>query len=313
MNPNKIKTLVLGGTGFLGKHIKEAFKPHDDTHLVTYLGSRYDLTDQTQTTHAFEDHRPDVVIHAAALAGGIKANSERPADFLRINTQLAINVVESCRKFNVKYLYALGSVCSYPLHCPVPFREDDIWNGKPESTNFPYAQAKRTLMTLQQAYRDQYGLRGAHLIPVNLYGPHDHFDLNNSHVIPALINKFTTAVKENQPVVYCWGTGTGATREFIYAGDAAEAIVSAVTQQLDTSLPINIGTGVDISIKDLAGLIGRISGFTGRIEFTGEVSDGQPRRRLDISRAQELLSFRAQTKLEDGLARTITWYREING
>jgi GDP-L-fucose synthase len=194
-------------------------------------------------------------------------------------------------------------VCAYPQYCPVPFKEDDLFNGFPEPTNAPYGQAKRTLLMLGQTYREQYGIGGAHLIPVNLYGPKDHFDLVNSHVIPALINKFTSG----SSVVKCWGTGE-VTREFVYAADAAEAIVKAVILGLDVPLPINIGTGKDISIKDLAYLIAKLTGFKGKIEFTGEVSDGQPERRLDVNRAKILLGFEAKTDLTTGLKKTIEWY-----
>jgi GDP-L-fucose synthase len=206
-------------------------------------------------------------------------------------------------------VYTLGSVCSYPLNCPTPFKEDDIFNGYPESTNAPYGQAKRTLMMLGNTYREQYGIAGAHLIPVNLFGPHDHFDLVNSHVIPALINKFVNAVDKGLSTVRCWGTGL-ATREFFYAEDAAKAIVSAVYQSLDTELPINLGTGKEISIKELAHLIAKLVGFDGEVLFTGEVSDGQPKRRLDVSRAKEMLNFEADTNLLTGLVKTITWYQD---
>lgn len=306
---NPIKVLVTGGTGFLGKHLQKAFEPYHDQYHIYYIGSEFDLTNRYVTSRMFEIYRPDIVIHMAAVCGGIKANQNRPADFIHDNTMMALNVVDSCREFSVQKLYALGSVCMYPKYCPVPFREDDIWNGSAETTNFPYGQAKRTLMMLQQTYRDQYGLRGAHFIPVNMFGPCDNFDLETSHVIPALINKFVTAVKNNTPIVKCWGTGE-ATREFLYVEDAAQVIVKAVIFNLDTCLPINIGTGKDISIKDLAYMIAELTGFKGSIEFTGEVSDGQPIRKLDISRAKELLGFTASTSLIEGLVKTITWYRK---
>ncbi|HVI42222.1 MAG TPA: NAD-dependent epimerase/dehydratase family protein, partial [Anaerovoracaceae bacterium] len=191
----------------------------------------------------------------------------------------------------------------------VPFKEDNLWNGYPEETNAPYGQAKRTLLLLSQTYRTQYGIGGAHLIPVNMYGEHDHFDLVNSHVIPALINKFVDAQRNNKEYVECWGTGE-ATREFLYAGDAVEGIVKAVSMELDTELPINLGTGSDISIKDLAFLIGNLTGFTGQIIFNGQVSDGQPKRQLDVTRAKQMLGFEAKTALKDGLIKTIEWYKK---
>lgn len=303
------RVLITGGTGFLGKHLQEKFLNHPEIDPI-FIGSKdYNLIDSDQVAEAFAEYAPHVVLHCAAVCGGILANKNRPADFIRDNTQMALNVYEIARLTEVQKVYSLGSVCAYPLHCPVPFKEDDIWNGKPEITNFPYAQAKRTLLLLSQSYREQYGIGGAHLIPVNLFGPSDHFDLINSHVIPALINKFVNAVKEKKQTVECWGTGE-ATREFLYAGDAAEAIVKAITSKLDTDLPINLGTGKDISIKDLAYLIGSLTGFTGQIIFNGQVSDGQPKRRLDVSRAKQLLDFEAKTSLRDGLINTIEWYRK---
>lgn len=305
------RVLLTGGTGFLGKHLQDAFKESVSSKKIALypVGKKYDMTDQTHTMYMVEDFNPDVVIHAAALCGGILANANRPADFLRDNTLMGINIFEACRKKKVSRLYTLGSICSYPKHCPVPFKEDDIWNGAAEETNFPYGQAKRTVLMLGQTYRDQYGIGGAHLIPVNLYGEYDHFDLINSHVIPALINKFTAAKEQGKDTVTCWGTGE-ATREFLYAGDAAQAIAKAVLTDLDTVLPINLGTGIDISIKDLAYLVGQLTGFQGKIEFTGEVSDGQPKRRLDVSRAREMLNWHAPTDLETGLVKTIKWYQD---
>jgi len=303
-----MKVLVTGGTGFLGQHLRGAFMPHTGDVSMLYLGRNCDLTNRDQACATIEAFKPDVIIHAAAKCGGILANKNRPADFLRDNTQMALNIYEIARVTNIKWVYSLGSVCAYPKYCQVPFKEDTIWDGPAEETNFPYGQAKRTLLMLGQTYRAQYGIAGAHLIPVNLYGEHDHFDLNNSHVIPALINKFTEAVETGKTKVQCWGTGE-ATREFLYAGDAARAIVKAVMMGLDTDLPINLGTGTDISIKDLASYIGQLTGFSGEIEFTGEVSDGQPKRRLDVTRAKEMLDFEAKTSLLDGLKRTIEWYK----
>ena len=198
-------------------------------------------------------------------------------------------------------------MCAYPKHCPVPFKEDDLWKGMPEETNAPYGIAKRHLYMMGKTYREQYGIKGAHLIPVNMYGPYDHFDLVNSHVIPALINKFVNARDKELPEVPVWGTGE-ATREFLHARDCARAIKMAVTERLDYELPINIGTGSDISIKELAHLIKKLTGYDGNIKLTGEVSDGQPKRMLDVSRAKEILGFEADITLEDGLKETIEWY-----
>jgi GDP-L-fucose synthase len=244
----------------------------------------------------------------AAVCGGILANKNSPADFLQKNIEMASNLFEAARQAGCTKIYTLGSVCAYPKFCSVPFKEDDLWNGYPEETNAPYGIAKRTLLMLGQTYRQQYNIGGAHLIPVNLYGEHDHFNLINSHVIPALIRKFEAAIETKSSTVECWGTGE-ATREFLYAGDAANAIVKAIVMGLDTDLPINLGTGTDISIRDLAYLIKELTGFTGEIVFNGSVSDGQPKRMLDITRAKEMLDWNAETNLRTGIIRTIDWYR----
>lgn len=304
-----MKILVTGGTGFLGKNLLEVFKADPQGHQAIFVGSSYDLTKELDTFALFQNTKPDVVLHAGALAAGIKGNSERPADFLRVNLQMGINIFEMAREFEVKKVYTLGSVCAFPVDCPTPFKEDNLWNGKPEITNFPYGLSKRVLMTLGETYRQQYGIGGAHLIPVNLYGPHDWFEEGSkSHVVPALIYKFVKAKEKNLPEVKCWGSGKN-TRELFYSEDAAEVIWKAVFTNLDTSLPINLGTGVSITIADLAALIGNLVQYTGNIVFTGEVSDGQPKRQLDVSRVFDLLEWKAKTTLEDGLKKTINWYK----
>lgn len=312
-----MKVLVTGGTGFLGKHIQEAFEPYKNKYNLYFVGKKfngidYSLDNQERCRELFNIIKPNIVIHAAAKCGGIGLNKNQPADLMLFNIKMNTNVLEQCLRHNVDYTYTLGSVCAYPKYCPTPFKEDDLWEGQPEETNMGYGVSKKTMMLLFQMMKQQYGIKGAHLIPVNMYGPHDHFDLENSHVIPALINKFTNAVKNNLPEVYCWGTGT-ATREFFYAGDCARAIVQAVEKRLDTELPINLGSGKEISIKALAELIGQLTGFKGKIIFTGEVSDGQPRRLLEVSRAKEMLDFEAQTTLLSGLTKTICWYEEELG
>ena len=312
-----MKRIVITGAGkngFLGYHVKKAFAPYkassaSDTtrHYIMPVGSEYDLIKQEGADRLFSNLQPDILIHMAAVCGGILANKNSPADFLRDNTQMGLNIYESARKFGCKYVYTLGSVCGYGKYCPTPFHEDTLFDGFPEETNSGYGQAKRTLLMLGQTYRQQYGTKGAHLIPVNMFGPKDHFDLINSHVIPALINKIVYAKQFDQPTVECWGTGV-ATREFLYAGDCAEAIVKAAISELDTPLPINIGTGKDISIKDLAFLITELVDFKGEIVFNNEVSDGQPKRQLNVSRAKDILEFEARTDLKQGLRKTIDWY-----
>jgi len=307
-----MKVLVTGAgpTGFLGSHVREAFA---DLDAVFPSSKEMNLMSLEDTKRGLLRHTPDVIVHMAALCGGILANKNSPADFLVKNTIMSLNlysVVKDFLKGNNNYVYSLGTVCAYPKNCPVPFSESDFWDGKPESSNAPYGIAKRHLFMMSKTYRDQYGIKGAHLVPANLYGPHDHFDLTNSHVIPALINKLVNAVENDLPEVPVWGTGE-ATREFLHARDCARAIKMAVTSKLDYSEPINIGTGKDISIKDLAFLIKDLTGYTGGVNFTGEVSDGQPKRRLDVSRAKEVLGFEAEIDLESGLKETIEWYREI--
>ena len=225
------------------------------------------------------------------------------------NLDMGSNIFYAAKEVNCTNIYTLGSVCSYPMHCPIPFKEDDLWNGYPEKSNAPYGTAKRVLLMLSQTYREQYGFTGAHLIPVNLYGPHDHTDPTNSHVVPALIRKFETARIKNLLEVKCWGSGT-ATRELLYAADAADVILQTVISSFDSPFPINLGTGKDISIYDLSYLIAKLTGYEGSIVFTGEVSDGQPKRRLDVSRAKQLLNWESTTSLETGLTQTINWFRK---
>lgn len=298
--------LITGGNGFLGKHV---LKEMDRVRIscLTPKSSELNLLDFDKLCRYLMAWKPTTILHMAAICGGIVKNSHVPADFLRENTQMALNIYEAARQTNITNIYSLGSVCMYPLHCPTPFKEDDIWNGAAEPTNFPYGQAKRTLLMLGQTYRAQYGFTGAHLIPVNMYGLYDSFDDQKSHVIPALIKKFVYAKQTEAPSVECLGTGA-ATREFLFAADAAEAIVKAVSTNLDCSVPINLGVGKDISIKHLALLIKSLIDYPGDIVFRSDGLDGQPRRLLDVSRAQEILGWTAQTSLKDGLCKTIEWY-----
>ncbi len=298
--------LVTGGNGFLGKHIKEKFK-NTPFNILYPTSKEVDLLRLDAVMDLFDKERPDIVLHMAAVCGGIGANQKAPADFIHLNSKMSVNIFDAVLKYSTEYLYTLGSVCSYPKNCSTPFKEDDIWNGYPEETNAPYGTAKRLQMLMQQTFMQQYGLKGAHLIPVNLFGPMDNFDLDSSHVIPALIRKFHEAKITSASTVTCWGTGS-ATREFLYAPDAAEAITGAVLSGFSSELPINLGTGTEISIKDLAHEIADIIGYTGKIIWDTSKPDGQPKRMLDVSRAEKLLGFKASTKLKDGLKKTIDWY-----
>lgn len=300
------KLLITGSSSFLGQHVTPLLTNQE---LLTPRSSELNLLNSSEVLSYIKENKPDTILHMAALCGGIGANKDRPGDFILENTKMAINLFDAIKETNtVSYFYGLGSVCMYPKYCPVPFKEEDIWNGYPEETNAPYGIAKRHLLVMQDAFRKQYGLKGAHLVPVNLFGIQDHFDLKNSHVIPALINKFVNAKRNNLKTVEVWGDGSP-TREFLFVKDCAKAIVKAVIEKLDYSEPINIGTGKDISIKDLASLIGELVDFDGEIKFTGEVSvNGQPKRKLNVSRMKEVLGMEAETELRDGLKETIDWY-----
>lgn len=304
-----MRILVTGGNGFLGQALQREFAKFPEHRVDFPTRAQCNIEVGSLLSRYLANGPYDCILHAAALCGGILANKENPAKFIAVNLAMGLNVYEAARQHRIPYIYALGSTCEYPMYCPTPFREDDLWSNYPEQTNAPYGVSKRVLLVLQNSYRESYGIKGTHLIPANLFGSHDHFDLKNSHVIPALINKFVTAQSNNSPEVHCWGTGE-ATREFLYVEDAAEAIVKTVLMQVDHEKPINLGTGCEISIKDLAYLIAKLVGFQGKIIFTGEVSDGQPKRRLDVSRAKELLNFEANTSLENGLDKTIAWYKE---
>ena len=302
------KLLITGAGGFLGKHVKNQLHNLSNFEFLTPNSKELDLTDSLKTKEYFCYNKPNAVLHMAAVCGGIGANSKRPAEFIASNSKMSLNIFDGALSSGVEKVYTLGSVCAYPKYCPAPFKEDDIWNGYPEETNAPYGLSKKMLMVLGNSYRQQFGIGGAHLIPVNMYGEHDNFNLETSHVIPALIKKFSDAVASKKDKVFCWGTGE-ATREFLYAGDCAIAIVKAIQSGLDTDQPINIGMGKEISIKALAQLIAQLTGFDGQIIFNNEVSDGQPRRLLDTSRAKEILGFEAKTNLLTGLTKTICWFQ----
>jgi GDP-L-fucose synthase len=300
------RTLVTGGSGFLGSHLVDRLETagHD---VVAPRSSDYDLTGREDTARLFADTGPELVFHLAAVAGGIGANRAEPGRFWFANLMMGAHVLEESRIAGVRKLVMLGTICEYPKFAPVPFREDDLWNGFPEETNAPYGVAKKAHLVGGQAYRQQYGMDVIHLLPVNLYGPRDNFDLETSHVIPALIRKMLESPRH----VELWGDGTP-TREFLFVEDAAEAIALAA-EHYDGEEPVNLGSGEEISIRELAQLIGELTGFEGEIEWNPERPNGQPRRRLDVTRAEQLFGFRARTRLREGLERTIAWYRSHSG
>jgi GDP-L-fucose synthase len=297
---------VTGGTGFLGTHVVGRLRDRGASVFVARHAD-YDLVEGDAVRRLYEDSRPQIVIHLAALVGGIGANRSNPARFFYDNLMMGAQLLEQGRHASLDKFVAIGTVCAYPKHTPVPFREEDLFNGYPEETNAPYGLAKRMLLVQAQAYRQQYGMRSIYLLPVNVYGPGDSFDPTRSHVIPALIRKCCDAVERGAGVIDVWGTGA-ASREFLYVEDCAEAIVLA-TERYDKPEPINIGCGREIPIRDLVGTIAALTGFQGAIRWDASKPDGQPRRWLDVSRAERELGFRAHVDLEEGLRRTIAWYR----
>lgn len=298
--------VVTGGAGFLGRVVCKKLAERGCQTIHVPRRAQYDLTTEAGVSRMYDDYQPDVVIHLAAEVGGIGANREHPGRFFYANMAMGLHLIEQARMRRLDKFVQVGTVCAYPKFAPVPFREDDIWNGYPEETNAPYGVAKKALFVMLDAYRLEYGMKSAVVVPVNLYGPGDNFDLHTSHVVPALIRKCLEAKQAGQPVVTCWGTGS-ASREFLYVDDAAEGVIAA-TEQIDEPTPINLGTGREIRIKDLVELISRETGYTGRIEWDASKPDGQPRRCLDTERATERLGWRADVGFEDGVRRTIAWY-----
>ncbi|HJS58319.1 MAG TPA: GDP-L-fucose synthase [Vicinamibacteria bacterium] len=300
------KVVVTGGAGFLGGHVVELLRARGAT-VVVPRKKDYDLVDAAAAGRLLDDHRPAAVIHLAARVGGIGANRDNPGSFFYENLMMGVQLMEQCRRHGVEKLVTVGTICSYPKFTPVPFREEEVWNGYPEETNAPYGLAKKMLLVQGQAYRQQYGMNVIHLLPVNLYGPRDNFDPASSHVIPALIKKFQDALDAGTTEVEVWGTGK-ASREFLYVEDAARGIVMAA-ESYDGSEPVNLGAGFEILIRDLVSLVARLMGFEGEIRWDASKPDGQPRRCLETSRAERLFGFRAATGFEEGLKRTIAWYR----
>jgi GDP-L-fucose synthase len=302
-----MRTLVTGGGGFLGTHVVERLQSEGIEPIVARR-RQYDLTRWDDTERLFADAKPELVLHLAAEVGGIGANRDNPGRYWYSNLMMGAHVIEQSRLHGVDKLLVLGTVCAYPKFAPVPFNEDDLWNGYPEETNAPYGVAKKSLLVGAQGYREQYGLNAIFLLPVNLYGPGDNFHPTNAHVIPDLIRKMSDAQARGEREVVLWGDGSP-TREFLYVDDAAEGVVLAALRY-DQPEPVNLGTGEEVSIKHLAELIGEATGYEGEIVWDTTKPNGQPRRKLDTTRAKELFGFEAKTPFREGVARTVAWYRE---
>jgi GDP-L-fucose synthase len=309
------RVLITGGAGFLGSFVVEKLRERGCKEIFVPRSKDYNLVDMEAVKRLYRDAKPDIVIHLAARVGGIGANRANPGKFFYDNLTMGVQMMEVGRQVGLKKFVAIGTVCAYPKFTPIPFKEEDLWNGYPEETNAPYGLAKKMLLVQAQAYRQQYGFNGIYLLPVNLYGPRDNFDPETSHVIPALISKCFDAMyelnkpdkrKEPHDPITVWGTGK-ATREFLYVEDCAEAIILA-TEKYNKPEPINIGAGFEISIKELVDLLAKLTEFRGEIVWDTTKLDGQPRRKLDVSRAEQEFGFRARTSLEEGLKKTIDWY-----
>lgn len=305
------RVLVTGGAGFLGRPTCAALRAYNPAEVLTPRKAEYDLTEQAAVRKMLDDLRPDVVIHLAAVVGGIGANRDNPGRFFYENAVMGILLMEEARRRGVQKFLTAGTICSYPKFTPVPFREDDLWNGYPEETNAPYGVAKKALLVQGQAYRQQYGFRAVTLLPVNLYGPGDNFDPASSHVIPALIKKVVEARDAGRAHIDVWGTGS-ASREFLFVNDVAEGVAAAAARY-DHPDPVNLGSGTEITIRALSELVCELCGFTGELRWDATKPDGQPRRCLDVTRAKERFGWAASTPFRDGLAETIRWYEQTRG
>ena len=300
------RIVITGGAGFLGSFVVEKLRARGYTNPIIPRRKDFDLTHEADAQRIYTELKPDVILHLAAEVGGIGANRDNPGRYFFANMSMGLHLIEGARQHGLKKFVQVGTICAYPKFTPVPFKESDLWDGYPEETNAPYGIAKKALLVMLQGYRQQYGLNGIYLLPVNLYGPRDNFDLHTSHVIPALVRKCVEAKQRNANEIQAWGTGS-ASREFLYVGDCAEGVVLSM-ERYESPEPMNLGSGREITIKDLTTLVAKLSAFEGKIVWDPSKPDGQPRRCLDVSRAKEQIGFVAETSLEDGLRNTINWY-----
>lgn len=300
------RVLVTGGVGFLGRHVVDQLTRQGCSDIVVPRSAEFDLREKEAIVRLLDKARPAVLVHLAAVVGGIGANRKHPGLFFYDNAVMGIQLMEWARRFRVEKFVCAGTICAYPKFTPVPFKEEELWNGYPEETNAPYGLAKKMLLVQAQAYRQEYGFNAIYLLPVNLYGPRDNFDPESSHVIPALIRKFVDAKRTGNQSITAWGSGD-VSREFLYVEDAAEAIVAAA-ERYDKPDPINVGSGQEITIRELTGLIGDLTSFSGTVTWDSSQPDGQPRRSLDTHRAEREFGFKARTTLRDGLRKTVDWY-----
>ena len=302
------RVVITGGAGFLGSHVVELLQQRGCAEVIAPRSAQYDLVKREAVAQLYADARPDLVMHLAARVGGIGANQRNPGKYFHDNLQMGVHVIEQARLQQVPKVVVAGTICAYPKHTPIPFHEDDLWNGYPEETNAPYGIAKKALLVMAQSYRAQYGTNAIVLFPVNLYGPRDNFDLESSHVIPAMIRKCLEAKRDAEPEIVLWGDGSP-TREFLYVEDCARGLVLAA-ERYDGEEAVNLGAGFEISMRDLAALIQRLTEFSGDIRWDTTRPNGQPRRCLSVRRAEERFGFVAQTQFEEGLRRTIDWYQQ---